>query len=228
MIPCYSDASPQCFSSQFGNPELDKVFLFIVIFSWFLWSFLVFPWAYVNFCNPLYSMKELSRCISCYVMDHTLLLCSVAHLCVFTLHLSVVAFAEAVKHPWSSLHATPDLVDHCSPHLLSLNLENICALGIFFFFNEIFFIIVNILGNFSIPNLSFLNGRDRIASFCEVLANLRFLQWNMAAVWFILLFFSSLNSIKVSAPNFLYAPLSITEHLGSWCWEAWEAQFSLF
>lgn len=88
-----------------------------------------------------------------------------------------------------------------------------------FFFNETLFITVNILGIFSIPNISFLNGGDRIASLCEVLTNLRFLQRNMAAIWFTLFF--PLNSIKVSAPNFLYSPLSITEHLGSCCWGAW-------
>lgn len=110
-----------------------------------------------------------------------------AHFCDFILYLSVVAFAEAVKHPGSALHATAGLVDYYSPHLWSLNLENVCALGIFFL-NEIFLITVNLLGNFSIPAISFLNGGDRIASLCEVLANLRFLQWNTPAVWFTLLF----------------------------------------
>lgn len=63
---------------------------------------------------------------------HCFVLC-VAPFCGFVLHFSAVALAETGKHPGSSPHATPNLVDYHSLFQLSLNLENVCTLGIFSF-----------------------------------------------------------------------------------------------
>lgn len=203
--------------------ELDKVSLFAVIFSWFLWSFSVFPWAYVNFCHPLYSMEELSRCISCYVMDHTVALFCVWFICVASLCTSQLLPLQRQWNILEALHATPTvvLVDYCSPYLLSLNLENICALGFVFFLMKPYLSLLTFWESFQLLIYHFWMEGTELPPCVRYWQTLGFYSgiWLLSGLLFF--FFFPLNSIKVSAPNFLYSPLSITEHLGSCCWGAW-------